>query len=395
MNSETFCRMPWTNLQVEQDGSFRPCCRINAFKTKRQLIYSEYQKSDEMSELRTSLLSGEKHAACERCWKDEETGNYSFRKIENRGQEQHIFSVNEEPGLKTIEIRLGNICNLTCRMCAPNYSSHWFEEVKRNPDIFSEIPDFQPYLRLQQFRFDLEEDRLKQLVQTMQSCQALLFSGGEPFLSKGLPVFLKSLIESGLHQNISVGLSTNVTVFNSEIWKALLNFKQISVSLSVDGVGPVNEYIRTHSKWDLVRQNLFQFKKLASSNCSLILAPTINVYSAFYIADLLRFYLNELYPIVELKSKFNFQTTPRWQSLSVLTRAMKEKIYSELSEFKNQNLPQNIEDFIGTLRLRMLATDFDQELFDQFQKYNASLDQVRNQSLQKDLPEFYSEMSVP
>jgi hypothetical protein len=43
----------------------------------------------------------------------------------------------------------------------------------------------------------------------------------------------------------------------------------------------------------------------------------------------------------------------------------------------------------------MLATDFDQELFDQFQKYNASLDQVRNQSLQKDLPEFYSEMSVP
>ena len=105
-------------------------------ETNLQEIY----KSPYLQKLRADFLAGEKPKTCNRCWEEEAAGRVSKR-INSRIRLKELYpSVdwqNTKPDqLWFVDLKLGNICNLKCRICGSWSSSKWAEEeIAYMPDL--------------------------------------------------------------------------------------------------------------------------------------------------------------------------------------------------------------------------------------------------------------------
>jgi sulfatase maturation enzyme AslB (radical SAM superfamily) len=86
--------------------------------------------------------------------------------------------------------------------------------------------------------------------------ESIGFRGGEPLLSPANFKILEKLIK---HRNFNcfINFQTNGGVELSQRQKDILsNFTNVNMSFSIDGVGPVFEYMRYPLKWSLLLKNI-------------------------------------------------------------------------------------------------------------------------------------------
>ena len=135
----TFCYFPFSQLALKNwwkdQGitSAAQCCNAmrpennnDPLNLNNQLYESrptatEIFNSDIMNELRQSMIDGERHTACDVCWKTEDTGSDSYRMYSNPPYSYNtdeVFDYNE-PKLQVVDFGFGENCNLRCRMCHP------------------------------------------------------------------------------------------------------------------------------------------------------------------------------------------------------------------------------------------------------------------------------------
>ena len=100
---------------------------------------------------------------------------------------------------------------------------------------------------------------------------------------------------------------TNATIYPDEevidMWKS---FKKVTLYLSVDGVGRVNDYVRFPSQWADVESNTHKYMKLCRdlTSVEVIIFSTISVYNVWSIDELRRW---SLYLEKEYKYPPSFQ----------------------------------------------------------------------------------------
>ena len=142
-----------------------------------------------MEDLRTKFKNGERPDGCQSCWQEEDAGKTSKRQnsIYKMNKSLQNWTPNSEPSLKFIDFKLGNVCNLKCRICGSWSSSKWAQEEidyeiakgednplakkqlkeggwpKRNPQFFEELKDRQ-YFRNPSFRKREKEKKRKQTI---------------------------------------------------------------------------------------------------------------------------------------------------------------------------------------------------------------------------------------
>ena len=133
-NNDTFCALPWMHVATTPGGSFRICCSSDnsnnkilkddgtPFKIYKDSI-SDVLKSKTYSDIKRQMLAGEKPATCSRCFKQEEAGVESSRQVYNSIWGNKVNIEDENQKILYLDLRLGNQCNLKCRMCNP-YSSN-------------------------------------------------------------------------------------------------------------------------------------------------------------------------------------------------------------------------------------------------------------------------------
>ena len=136
----TFCVHPWTNLMVNNTGTYGFCCiawrgflkdekdqPVHASKT----LPKEAWNAKSLREIRKAMVRGDKLEVCNKCWFQEDTGKNSYRQRHNTewaqrlGEHEILRRVKEteenDGYLSTapdyLDLRLGNLCNLKCRMC--------------------------------------------------------------------------------------------------------------------------------------------------------------------------------------------------------------------------------------------------------------------------------------
>ena len=137
---EKICMLPWISIETSPIGTARPCCLAideitRADGTKYSLkenTLEEIYHSDYMQDLRKDFLAGNKPATCQRCWDEEAAGRVSKR-INSRIRLKEYYNIvdfqNINPDqLWFIDLKLGNICNLKCRICGSWSSSKWAQE---------------------------------------------------------------------------------------------------------------------------------------------------------------------------------------------------------------------------------------------------------------------------
>jgi MoaA/NifB/PqqE/SkfB family radical SAM enzyme len=126
------------------DGSALLCCISNSEKglNLNNMSLKEVWNSDHFKSARLDMLAGRQVKHCSSCYKEEAVGIYSHRQIENHiwknklGEDyikELVSKTNPDGSLDvdwiTLDLRLGNTCNLQCVMCRPIDSSKWVKHA--------------------------------------------------------------------------------------------------------------------------------------------------------------------------------------------------------------------------------------------------------------------------
>ena len=131
---------------------------------------------------------------------------------------------------------MSNNCNLACQICDSNASS----------TIAKKMGVSDSYLTLE-IDLDINPDTKK-----------IVLAGGEPFLIKK---FVR-MLESVQDPDCEITVITNGTIISDGLIAQLNRFKSVLISVSVDGIGELNEQLRKNSRWNDIDRNIDRFIEL-------------------------------------------------------------------------------------------------------------------------------------
>lgn len=190
----------------------------------------------------------------------------------------------EAKPLQFLDLKLGNICNLKCRICG-SWSSSQFaaEELK-----FDRDNEFHRQM-LKDGAWPRENsDFWTGLDDIINNIKYIEFTGGEPFMIREHFDLLQSMVDKGIAGNVEIHYNTNGTQYPDHAEELWSNFKTVEIAFSFDDLHERFEYQRTNAKWDEAIANLEKFRQLRSrnSNIQLQVCSTVNVYNVMYLEDL-------------------------------------------------------------------------------------------------------------
>lgn len=295
--SRNFCIMPWIGVATDPRGGVHPCCWMDP--DKKYMFngdVKDYQNSDYLSSYKESFLKGEWPEACKRCEVNEVNGLNSKRIRENYlWQNNNKGNWNELPtDFSLIDLRLSNVCNLGCISCIPKSSSFITKEIekhgvenfpkhfKSNYNHIKDIDLLNPYT-------DTDIDQLTDII---SKDSRIYITGGEPSLIKKVSKLLHVLRDKGYNKTVKLEFNSNFQAFNQD-WVDLLKDFRGEMWPSLDGIGPLAEYVRYPCNWNKVEANLKQFVK-ECPHWDIRIMPTVSTLSIFGLLDLHEWVFNEL-----------------------------------------------------------------------------------------------------
>jgi len=338
---KTICMLPWISIETSPIGSARPCClavdeitdstgrKYDLNETDLQTIYN----SEYMQQLRRQFRAGEKPKTCKRCWDEEAAGRASKRiysKIRLKELVDQVDYVTDTPDqLWFVDLKLGNICNLKCRICGSWSSSKWAqEEINYIPELTNK-KEHLAYKFLQQGAWPRKTqtfwDNLRKLLPNIKYFE---FTGGEPFMIQEHFDLLQYAVDHGYAQNIDIHYNTNGTQWPDahELWS---HFKRVDIAFSIDNVGNRFEYERYGARWNEVTENILKFHALRDQYPNKIttqVCMTVNIQNVYYLEDLCNWINTQSFD----DHYFNMLHDPKHMCIDNLTNQAKQVVIEKL-----------------------------------------------------------------
>lgn len=264
LETKHFCALPFLHYEIKTYGQVAPCCvSRTVYEDENGVPYNvaktnieDIVNSKDAIAMRQAALEDKPVRGCEECYIEEADGNVTRRMRENLKYANQGLMINQNRFThRYIDLKLGNLCNLACRICNAWSSSRWVDDFKqaghKNPFWGKQNYDFKWYEN---------EEYWQQLETVLPHIDQIDLYGGEPFLIKQQFKFLEKIVERGYAQNIILNYATNGSVYPEHAIKNIWpNFKMVHMLFSADGIGPTFEYARYPGKWDVFETNLKRF----------------------------------------------------------------------------------------------------------------------------------------
>jgi MoaA/NifB/PqqE/SkfB family radical SAM enzyme/SAM-dependent methyltransferase len=289
---------------VRPDGTAHFCCDVlpnlkvngrpgNLFRDSLDELWN----AAELVQVRAAMARGEKPASCDACWKQEAKGGTSRRllinpvyrhlggalAVEKLADEGAATGYRLERRPDWFVFELGNVCNLKCRSCNPLSSSRIAADrvqVAWAGDAPMVAADGTAWFK--------RIDELAEMIAGAGHESAILsLMGGEPFLIEQTWLLLDELVARGVARNVYVGLSTNGQQRSARLEGLAPHFRGFNVSVSVDGYGKLNDYLRHGADWSKLVDTLAWLRTIP--NVDLAIVPTLQNANALDMPALLRF----------------------------------------------------------------------------------------------------------
>jgi len=281
-----FCYSPWTNLDINPQGTLSPCCKfqLTHYKEKYNVqtdTVVEYINSDFLKQIRDEFQQDQWPVGCQRCKIEEQNNIASKRQLDYQRWEEHYSKVNlESSKFLTASVAFGNTCNLKCITCNSVSSSKWHREYL---EVYN--TDFRP---VHFYRKDFVSGFVSQVPDLLH----LDIPGGEPLLSgvNEQKQLLQHYVDIGKSKEISIHYTTNASIFPDNSWINLWkHFREVEIQLSIDGIGARYEYIRYPANWEELQKNARLYIELekVQNNIRLSVSHTVSAYNILYIPEFL------------------------------------------------------------------------------------------------------------
>jgi len=399
-----YCALASNSISFGYDGTIRPCCAVDTYfwpgQTRHQLKNYDnnvvkWFNNDDLVSLRTKLLDGKWDPICNMCRTREQHGQASTRQIFNNTLDSVETRLNKNlhtstaniPDLSNIfllDITVGNKCNSACLMCNESASSLWKKEQEI---ITGEKMD---WITPNWFT----EENIPNLIDNLPNLSAIQFLGGEPTINEPHIFLLKRLIEQGRAKNITLGYVTNLTGVSDELLELWSHFSTKHITISVDGVGPINEYIRYPFSWNKVVSQLDNLKEIAKQhgNYHIGLSHTVISLNLLTLDSLIDWWETQIETNSSiLKSLPHIQcvNNPDYFDPIYMPNEMKEKAKDTLQRVIQLSTDRNlgekytpaINNILNTVINKQVDTDTQTTKWLEMQKFVTSLDKHRNRNI--------------
>lgn len=414
----SFCPAPWTSIQIDPSGSFRPCCYYAApirrddgspFHASDTTL-REVWESDDLQRIRDAHVAGERIVECDRCWRVEDSGGHSKR-LGFVGTTHDIWPEIRDGRavLHSLELNVSNRCNLMCRTCGPEQSASLLPEqqrILRRLSGWLAKDDSSGDTAVEDSRWRaIARSPMKERLRTMpvsiasttepeslwNEIEPLLTSlvridllGGEPMLIRAYEELLDRCVRSGHAAHIHLAFTTNGTI-RPERWIELgRNFRCTTISVSLDAVGDRFEYMRHPASWDRVQANVRRMREAARvtpESLEVICNATLSMFNMLYIDELAMWATREgiaLYPF--------HVSGARYLDTRVLTTEAKEeakrRIYQAIPELDGR-LARSLTSLVNL----MYTDDWSSEWLPVFRAMTSLVDEERAQRFEDTFPE--------
>lgn len=356
---KTICMLPWISIEASPMGTARPCCLAreeildeqgHKYDLKTSTLKDAY-KSQYMQNLRQQFRAGEKPATCKLCWDEEAAGRDSKRihsQVRLKELYQEVDWANDTPDqLSFIDLKLGNICNLKCRICGSWSSSKWAVEEMDYLPKGENKKNHIAYTWLKQGKWPEESpDFWENLKALLPQIKYFEFTGGEPWLIQEHIDLLKFAVETGNSKHIDIHYNTNATQWPQDLAKLWEDFGRVDIAFSIDNVGDRFEYERYGAKWSEANQiiNAVHALKIFNNKITTQLCFTINIQNVYYLDELLKWAETKNFGSIY----FNMLHSPDHMSIQHMTPAANDLVLNKLKTtfWKSSKYQQEIDNVI-------------------------------------------------
>lgn len=403
LNNKSFCAMPWVNVSTHTDGTVRLCCVSDEFihkenGTKFNLGYDSLPdiiNSENLKRIRKDMIEGKEVQGCQKCYQTEKFNGKSYRNWYNESYTKQVPILkkiaktmsNDGSISNTVEyfdIRFGNLCNLSCRSCYPEASSQFSKDVVKLFPI-SSIGKFHDISTKNLNDWYKTETFEQNIDSQLANIQTYYMNGGEPTIIENNLSILRKMIEAGVSKNISIVFNSNMTNTRKEFYDLLPHFKQIRFMCSIEGVGPMQEYLRYPSKWTQIHGTLT--KLLSMNRDNILIRPTPVIYkpNLEYVTDLFDYFdsMSDQYN-VPIHVAPIILMDPSYLDFYYLPLDYKKHCWDKIDSWLQKNTKKRESNFyesMTTIKNRCLEeTDYKENLV-RFFEFNDILDKDRNQRL--------------
>jgi len=276
---DTLCMAPWTHTYLSPQTERRMCCAsrepaqnftqyIDTGAGSGQYIpitLEQHWNSEHMRDVRRRMMAGETLPECEIC------NNQLLNTNVYRTYFDHLFGSKYQQAMELTmpdgatemkpvswDYRFSNLCNFKCRTCGDMLSSSWESEQREHkmvdlqnpknnwmqPIIKEKITAFQDTVVEQEFSDAVEQHRVEEVY----------WVGGEPLMYEQHWRYMKRIIELGDGPKIYARYNTNLSRCHYrgiDLFSDILDHvRDYQICASLDGTGPIGEYIRTGLRYD-------------------------------------------------------------------------------------------------------------------------------------------------
>jgi len=162
----------------------------------------------------------------------------------------------------------------------------------------------------------------------------LHFIGGETLITPAFKIILEALIRAGLNRSATIGFTTNLITWDSEVVELLTQFNSVNLGMSIEAFKIVNDYVRYPATLPKVYETLDRWLEVAKEHNWLMqfrTTPTI-----LTIGHLLSVYQYAWDHEIAVES-CNFLNKPEFMRPSVLPIEYRSSIICQLEDWIAQH----------------------------------------------------------
>lgn len=327
-----FCPVPWKHTAINNNGDFRMCVQANTHRPERGVLttddklqkmrvdshsITDSRNASLLKEVRKDMLKGNRSKHCLRCNREDDANQRSRRDLEiNLNYKEFTLedahAVTQEDGsikheevdITSSDIRLSNFCNLKCRMCGPTESHSWYDDwTKIKSEKFESHGTHLELEKGAKNRFHIKGinpfawvnnvDIYEMFSKQTPGMKEIHISGGEPLIIQEHYKLLETYVNEGVAKNIKLDYNTNFSNIPQKFLDIWPNFREVDVGGSIDGYGPLNDYIRAPSKFSALEKTINTLDKNSSSNVRPWFTHTVQIQNIFYITELIQWVIEQ------------------------------------------------------------------------------------------------------
>lgn len=398
-----YCVAPWVHLHTLPNGDTYPCCLITQNKTTlignvNDTKLDAMWNSDNIKRIRKEFLGNKSIPECSYCIMNEKNNINSLRlnllKRDDVGDYRPYTnedgSVNSRVKLQRVDFRFSNLCNQECLSCSPLYSS---KIAKSNIKKYNNNMVDDTKQSLYEISADAKEDILDTIRNNVDVVSEMYFAGGEPLINQ-MNWDILDILEENNNRSM-LRYNTNLSTLNYkgrsiiDKWDKMEN--PFLITVSIDGIGDLNDFIRKGSKWNNTISNLRTLYKWSSKNPKqrdLMLVPTLSLLNIHKIVDYLKYFHDNFGMDMMQRIHINTLNNPEHLTVYAMPMYIREQIASNIENdpFMCKLIGTHLEtDIINHIeRLRDTAIQY---------KTNNTIDFFKSQGNMEAIKELYPHLA--